>query len=93
MTQEIIDKAIKLQNDIRRYGIVTRYAATNYLVFHGIFGDGLSRLVLSGKRKKTKRNRTMNKAEKEKYISWGDMSEEEKVEFFKSNPFKIKNYE
>jgi hypothetical protein len=39
MTQEIIDKAIKLQNDIRRYGIVTRYAATNYLVFHGIFGE------------------------------------------------------
>jgi hypothetical protein len=35
----------------------------------------------------------MNKAEKEKYISWGDMSEEEKAEFFKSNPFKIKNYE
>lgn len=28
--------------------------------------------------------------EKEKYISWGDMSEEEKAEFFKSPPFKIK---
>jgi hypothetical protein len=32
----------------------------------------------------------MNKG---KYISWGDMSEEEKAEFFKSYPFKIKNYE
>jgi hypothetical protein len=30
---------------------------------------------------------------KEEWISWGDMSEEEKAEFFKSNPFKIKNYE
>jgi hypothetical protein len=40
------------------------------------------------------KNRTMSKAEKEKYISWGDMSEEEKAKFFKSNPFKIiKNYE
>lgn len=29
----------------------------------------------------------MNKAEE--YISWGDMSEEEKAEFFKSEPFKI----
>lgn len=29
----------------------------------------------------------------EEYISWSDMSEEEKAEFFKSNPFKIKNYE
>ena len=27
---------------------------------------------------------------KDEYISWGDMSEEEKAEFFKSNPFKIK---
>ena len=27
---------------------------------------------------------------KDKYISWSDMSEEEKAEFFKSNPFKIK---
>jgi hypothetical protein len=32
----------------------------------------------------------MSKAEKEKYISWGDMSEEEKAEFFKCEPFKIK---
>lgn len=31
----------------------------------------------------------MSKAEKEKYISWGDMSDEEKAEFFKSEPFKI----
>lgn len=30
---------------------------------------------------------------KKGYISWSDMSEEEKAEFFKSNPFKIKNYE
>lgn len=29
----------------------------------------------------------MSKAE---WISWSDMSEEEKAEFFKSNPFKIK---
>lgn len=33
----------------------------------------------------------MNKAEG--YISWGDMSEEEKAEFFKSPPFKIKKHE
>ena len=33
----------------------------------------------------------MNKAEE--YISWNNMSEKEKAEFFKSNPFKIKNYE
>lgn len=32
-------------------------------------------------------------SKKEKCISWGSMSEEEKAEFFKSNPFKIKNYE
>lgn len=30
---------------------------------------------------------------KEEYISWGDMSEEEKAEFFKSYPFKIKKNE
>jgi hypothetical protein len=30
---------------------------------------------------------------KEEWISWDDMSEEEKADFFKSNPFKIKNYE
>ena len=35
----------------------------------------------------------MSKAEKDEYISWGDMSEEEKAEFFKSNPFKIKKDE
>ena len=35
----------------------------------------------------------MSKAEKEEYISWGDMSEKEKAEFFKSNPFKIKKDE
>lgn len=30
---------------------------------------------------------------KEKWISWNDMSEEEKADFFKSNPFKIKKHE
>lgn len=30
---------------------------------------------------------------KEEYISWNDMSEKEKVEFFKCEPFKIKKYE
>ena len=30
---------------------------------------------------------------KDEYISWSDMSEEEKAEFFMSDPFKIKNYE
>ena len=35
-------------------------------------------------------NRTMSETE---YISWSDMSEEEKAEFFKSNPFKIKKHE
>ena len=29
----------------------------------------------------------------EEYISWNSMSEEEKAEFFKSNPFKIKKHE
>ena len=32
----------------------------------------------------------MSKAEEDTYISWNDMSEEEKAEFFKSDPFKIK---
>ena len=40
MTQEIIDKANKLQNDIRRYEIVIRYAATNCLRFYGMIGEG-----------------------------------------------------
>lgn len=35
----------------------------------------------------------MNKVEKDAYISWGDMSEKEKAEFFKSSPFKIKKDE
>lgn len=30
---------------------------------------------------------------KEEWISWSDMSEKEKAEFFKSNPFKIKKHE
>ena len=40
MTQEIIDKANKLQKDIDRYEIVIRYAATNCLRFHGMIGIG-----------------------------------------------------
>lgn len=39
MTQEIIDKAIKLQKDINRYETVIRYAATNELKFHGAIGE------------------------------------------------------
>ena len=34
----------------------------------------------------------MSKTEKDMYISWGDMTEEEKAEFFKSPPFKIKKH-
>ncbi len=30
---------------------------------------------------------------KEEWISWNSMSEKEKAEFFKSNPFKIKKHE
>ena len=30
---------------------------------------------------------------KEEWISWNNMSEKEKAEFFKSNPFKIKKHE
>ena len=30
---------------------------------------------------------------KDEYISWNDMSEEEKTEFFKSKPFTIKKHE
>lgn len=30
---------------------------------------------------------------KDEWISWGDMSEEEKAEFFKCEPFKIKKDE
>lgn len=40
MTQEILDKAHKLQNDINRYEIVIRYAATNCLRFNGSIGTG-----------------------------------------------------
>ena len=32
----------------------------------------------------------MSKAKKDMYISWNDMSEEEKADFFKCEPFKIK---
>lgn len=32
-------------------------------------------------------------SKEEKYISWNSMSEKEKAEFFKSNPFKIKKDE
>ena len=38
MTQEIIDKAIKLQNDINNYETVISYAATNCLMFYGSTG-------------------------------------------------------
>ncbi len=40
MTQEIIDKANKLQRDIERYEIVIRYASTNCLKFTGAIGPG-----------------------------------------------------
>ncbi|MBQ3844124.1 MAG: hypothetical protein II817_03980 [Bacteroidales bacterium] len=40
MTQEKIDKAIKLQKDINRYEIVIRYASTNRLRFDGMIGIG-----------------------------------------------------
>ena len=40
MTQETIDKANKLQDDINRYEIVIRYTNTNCLRFHGIIGEG-----------------------------------------------------
>ena len=35
----------------------------------------------------------MNMNKTEEYISWNNMSEEEKAEFFKHKPFKIVNYE
>jgi len=35
----------------------------------------------------------MCRTEKDMYISWSDMSEKEKAEFFKSPPFKIKKHE
>ena len=35
----------------------------------------------------------MSKADNDIYISWNNMSEKEKAEFFKSNPFKIKKHE
>lgn len=40
MTQEIIEKAQKLQQDINRYETVIRYAATNCLRFTGMIGTG-----------------------------------------------------
>lgn len=62
MTQEIIDKANKLKNDIRRYEIVIRYAATNELKFNGIIGEAnvsedkeLAKLIYDYCKKKTKR--------------------------------------
>lgn len=61
MTQEIIDKANKLQKDIRRYEIVIRYAATNELRFHGMIGEGnvsedkeLAKLIYDHCKKKQK---------------------------------------
>lgn len=32
----------------------------------------------------------MGRQKKDKWISWSDMSEEEKSEFFRNKPFKIK---
>ena len=61
MTQEIIDKANKLQNDINRYEIVIRYASTNCLRFHGMIGEGnvskdkeLAKLIYDHCKKKQK---------------------------------------
>ena len=61
MTQEIIDKANKLQNDIHRYEIVIRYAATNCLKFTGMIGEGnvsedkeLAKLIYDHCKKKQK---------------------------------------
>ena len=61
MTQEIIDKANKLQNDIHRYEIVIRYAATNCLKFIGMIGEGnisedkeLAKLIYDHCKKKQK---------------------------------------
>ena len=61
MTQEIIDKANKLQKDIHRYEIVIRYAATNDLKFHGMIGEAnvsedkeLAKLIYDHCKKKQK---------------------------------------
>lgn len=61
MTQEIIDKANKLQNDINRYEIVIRYAHTNCLRFNGMIGIGdvsedkeLAKLIYDHCKKKQK---------------------------------------
>lgn len=61
MTQETIDKANSLQNDIHRYEIVIRYAATNCLRFHGMIGIGdvsedkeLAKLIYDHCKKKQK---------------------------------------
>ena len=61
MTQEIIDKANKLKNDIRRYETVIRYAATNELKFYGMIGEGdvsedkeLAKLIYDHCKKKQK---------------------------------------
>lgn len=61
MTQETIEKANNLQDDIHRYEIVIRYAATNCLRFHGLIGIGdvsddreLAKLIYDHCRKKQK---------------------------------------
>ncbi len=61
MTQEIIDKANKLQNDINRYEIVIRYATTKCLIFHGLIGEAnvsedkeLAKLIYDHCKKKQK---------------------------------------
>lgn len=62
MTQETIDKANNLQNDIHRYEIVIRYAATNCLRFYGMIGIGnvsedkeLAKLIYDHCKKKQKK--------------------------------------
>lgn len=61
MTQEIIDKANKLQDVIHRYEIVIRYAYTNRLYFEGVIGSSnlsedkeLAKLIYDHCKKKQK---------------------------------------
>ena len=61
MTKEIVDKANKLQNDINRYEIVSRYAAISCLRFKGMIGEGnvsddkeLAKLIYDHCKKKQK---------------------------------------
>ena len=61
MTQEIINKAIKLQKDIKSYEIIIRYAGANCLKFHGMIGESdvsedkeLAKLIYDHCKKKQK---------------------------------------